>query len=158
MCYSFIRITELQENFGSREKIYKKICFHFIQGNSYKSSGISDLCGTVAGMDTTKGSMSTEGETLQFLSFLTGARYVHPWWNLITELTSAASPMVDISRTCNVGQKLGVSLPLLTCSPSACPSRLLYRRGRKSRRDLRITLYFMSLELTNLLGLDGCVC
>ena len=37
--------------------------------------------------------------------------------NLITGLTSAASPRVDISSTCKVGQKLGVSLPLLTCSP-----------------------------------------
>ena len=54
----------------------------------------------------------------------------------ITRLTAAASPRVDISSTCKVGQKLGVSLPLLTCSPSALPSRLLYRRGRKSRRDL----------------------
>ena len=62
--------------------------------------------------------------------------------NLITELTSAASPRVDISSTCKVGQKLGVSLPLLTCSPSAWPSRLLYRRGRKTQRDLRTTLYF----------------
>ena len=61
--------------------------------------------------------------------------------NLITELTSAASPRVDVSSTCKVGQKLGVSLPLLTWSASAWPSRLLYRRGRKSRRDLRITLY-----------------
>ena len=38
---------------------------------------------------------------------------------------------VDISSTCKVGQKLEVSLPLLTCSPSAWPSRLLYRRGRR---------------------------
>ena len=38
--------------------------------------------------------------------------------------------------TLQVGQKLGVSLPLLTCSPSTYISRLLYRRGRKSRRDL----------------------
>ena len=38
--------------------------------------------------------------------------------NLNTGLTSAASPRVDISSTCKVGQKLGVSLPLLTCSPS----------------------------------------
>jgi hypothetical protein len=45
-----------------------------------------------------------------------------------------------LSNTCKVGQKLGVSLPLLTCSPSAWPSRLLYHRGRKSRRDLWITL------------------
>ena len=36
---------------------------------------------------------------------------------------------------------LGVSVSLLTCSPSAWPSRLLYRSGRKSRRDLWITLY-----------------
>ena len=39
--------------------------------------------------------------------------------NLITVLASAASPRVDISSTCKVGQKLGVSLPLLTCSPLA---------------------------------------
>ena len=64
--------------------------------------------------------------------------------NLITGLTSAASPRVDILSTCKVGQNFGVSLPLLTCSPSAWPSRLLYRRGRKSRRDLRITLYTCS--------------
>jgi hypothetical protein len=37
--------------------------------------------------------------------------------NLITGLTSAASPRVHIWNTCKVGQKLGVSLPLLTCSP-----------------------------------------
>jgi hypothetical protein len=140
-------------------------------------------------MVTPKGNMSTEGETLQFLSYLTGARYVHPWWrgrcqscnqvpaihgksrghviyhscdkgswrqsllstarccnvcgrNLITGLTAAASPSVDMSSTCKVGQKLRVSVPLLTFYPSAWPSRLLYRRGRKSRRDLWITLYF----------------
>jgi hypothetical protein len=62
--------------------------------------------------------------------------------NLITGLTSAASPRVDISSTCKVGQKLRVSLPLLTCSPSALPSRLLYRRCRKSWRDMWITLYY----------------
>ena len=48
--------------------------------------------------------------------------------------TSAASPRMGISSTCKVEQKFGVSLRLLTCSPSAWPSRLLYRRGRKSRR------------------------
>ena len=41
-------------------------------------------------------------------------------------------------------KKLGVPLPLLTCSPSAWPSRLLYRRGRKSRRDLRSTRYYLN--------------
>ena len=39
--------------------------------------------------------------------------------NFITGLISAASPRVEISSTCKVGQKLGVSLPLLTCSLSA---------------------------------------
>ena len=39
--------------------------------------------------------------------------------NSITGLTSAASPRVDMSSTCKAGQKLGVSLPLLTPSPSA---------------------------------------
>ena len=61
-------------------------------------------------------------------------------WNLITGLTSAASPRVGISSTCQVGQKLGVSLPLLTWSPSEWPSRFLYGRGRKSRRHLWVIL------------------
>ena len=39
--------------------------------------------------------------------------------NLITKLTPAASPRVDISSTCKVGEKFGESLPLLTCSPSS---------------------------------------
>jgi hypothetical protein len=64
--------------------------------------------------------------------------------NLITGLTSAASPRVDISNTCKVGQKIGASVPLLTCSTSAWPSRLLYRRGQKSRRELWITLYSLN--------------
>ena len=63
--------------------------------------------------------------------------------NLIKRLTSAASPRVDISSTCKAGQKLGVSVPMLTCSLSAWQSRLLYRRGRKSRGDLWITLYII---------------
>jgi len=39
--------------------------------------------------------------------------------NLITGLTSAMSPRVEISSSCKVRQKLGVPLPQLTCSPSA---------------------------------------
>jgi ABC-type antimicrobial peptide transport system ATPase subunit len=47
-------------------------CVSVNKGNStlyrviQSPSGISDLCGTVAGMVTPKGSMLTEGETLQF--------------------------------------------------------------------------------------------
>jgi hypothetical protein len=63
------------------------------------------------------------------------------WQELDYRIDIAASPRVDISSTCKVRQKLGVSLPLLTCSPLALPSQLLYRRGRKSQRDLWITLY-----------------
>ena len=61
---------------------------------------------------------------------------------LIAGLTSATSPRVDISSACKVRQKFWVFLPLLTSSPSARPLRLLYRRGRNSWRDLRITLYW----------------
>ena len=110
-------------------------------------------------MVTPKGSMSTKGETLQ-VSVLPYRPSICPLLvtphtcnvcgrNLITGLTSAASPRVDTSSICKVGHKLRVSLPLLTCSPSAWPSRLLYRRGRKSRRDLWITLY-MSVPHTRL--------
>ena len=56
--------------------------------------------------------------------------------NLITGLTSAASPRVHISSTCKVGQKLGEILYLLICSFLPCLSWLLRSRVRKSRRDL----------------------
>jgi hypothetical protein len=79
--------------------------------------------------------------------------------NLITGLTSATSPRVDILSTCKVGQKLGVSLPLLTCSPSAWLSQLLYHRGRKSRRDLRITVYvYVCVCVCVLVCVCVCVC
>jgi hypothetical protein len=86
--------------------------------------------------------MSTLGDAADVnpvIKFLSHTLYVCGR-NSITVLTSAASPRVDISSTCKVGQKLGLFLPLLTFSPSAWPSRLLYRRGRKSQKDLWITL------------------
>jgi hypothetical protein len=48
--------------------------------------------------------------------------------NLITGLTSAASPRVDISSTCKVGKKLGVSpsadmLPFGVTIPATVPQR-----------------------------------
>jgi hypothetical protein len=145
-----------------------------------------------------EGAHVNRGRDSNFLSYLTGARYVHPWWRCrcqscnqipttrgksrciedtyartlyATWFTATATKDRGSSRcyqlpdvTCVAGtwlqdwhllrhqgwtyrvpvkvqQKLRVPLPLLTCSPSAWPSRLLYRRGRKSRRDLWITLY-----------------
>ena len=75
------------------------------------------------------------------IKFLPHTLNVCVWQELDYRIDIAASPRVDISRTCKVGQKLGVFLLLLTCSPSAWPSQLLYRRGWKSRRDLWITMY-----------------
>ena len=43
--------------------------------------------------------------------------------NLITGLTSAVSPRVDISSTCKVGQKLEVSLPFDVTIPATVPQR-----------------------------------
>jgi len=42
-------------------------------------------------------------------------------WNFGTRLRNYQNrrSRLNISSTCKVGQKLGVSLPLLTCSPSA---------------------------------------
>jgi hypothetical protein len=74
------------------------------------------------------------------------------WQELDYRIHIAASPRVDISSTCKVGQKLGVSLLLLTCSSSAWPSRVLYRRSQKSRRDLWITLYSCTYELSCILN------
>ena len=55
----------LLENILNTNSRFKITVEPKIQGNSLSPSGISDLCGTVAGMVTPKGSMSTEGETLQ---------------------------------------------------------------------------------------------
>ena len=112
-------------------------------------------------MVTPKGSMSTEGEilpvsvlhyrcsicphlvtrTCQSCNQVPDTHVARVWQELDYSIDICASPRVDISSTCKVGQKFGVSLPLLTCFPSAWPSRLLNRRGRKSRKDLWITLY-----------------
>ena len=63
----------------------------------------------------------------KFLPYLTGARYVHPWWRGRCQsfnqvpATHVARMWQEldyrIDRIQAVGQKLGVSLPLLTCSP-----------------------------------------
>ena len=79
---------------------------------------------------------------------------MHPWWRGRYQSCNQV-PATHVARvwqdwhlpsTCKVGQKLGVSLPVFTCSPSAWPTHLLYRRGRKSRRDFWIILYFPLLR------------
>ena len=72
--------------------------------------GTPSVCSTLQVID-----MSTLGD----------ATYVNPVIKFLPQtcnvcvagLTSAASPRLDISITCKVGQKLGVSLPLLPCIP-----------------------------------------
>ena len=53
------------------------------------------------------------------MSSLGDAADVNPVIKFLPHTSPAASPRVDVSSTCKVGQKVGVSLPLLTCSPSA---------------------------------------
>jgi hypothetical protein len=60
--------------------------------------------------------------------------------NLITGLAFTASKKMHISKTCNVGQKHGVSLPLLTCSFLPCLSWLLCSQVRKSQRVIHKSL------------------
>ena len=43
-------------------------------------SGISELDCATTKTDTAERSILTERENSKFLSYLTGARYVHPWW------------------------------------------------------------------------------
>jgi len=60
------------------------------------------------------------------------------------EIGCATTKTDTAERSITIGREslqVFLSLPLLTCSPSAWPSRLLYRRGRKTRRVLWITLY-----------------
>jgi hypothetical protein len=125
-------------------------------------SGISDPCGTVAGMVTSKGSMSTGERHSKFLSYLTGALYVHPWWRdkcQILANSKAQTPYLfpvhamfchdcpPSGETCKYAtvpstkKKLREFLCLLICSFLSCLSWLLRSRVRKSRRDLWITLY-----------------
>ena len=63
--------------------------------------------------------MSTLGDAADVNSVIKFLPHtLHVWGrNLITGLTSAASPRVDISSTCKVGQKIGVSLPSVDMLP-----------------------------------------
>jgi len=63
--------------------------------------------------------------------------------NLITGLTSAASPRVHISSSCRYGQKPGEILYPLICFFLPCLSWLLRSQFSKYQRDLWITLYFV---------------
>jgi hypothetical protein len=138
-------------------KIYK------YTGWFIRPSGISELDCATTKTDTAERSISIDRESLPSFFVLGAVAYLQilplggsrdETWRgqgivsglclgICQNLTSVASPRLHISSTCKVGQKLGVSLHLLTFSPSAWPSRLLYRRGRKSRRDLWITLYII---------------
>jgi hypothetical protein len=98
-------------------------------------------------MVTSKGACEQRERHSKFLSYLTGARYVHPWWGGRCQFV-----IKFLSHTCN-GKSRGIGgTCLLVCSPSAWPSWLLYRRGRKSRRDLWITLYIYMNKAVRICG------
>ena len=59
------KCLNMLEDVASYRNIYIYIYIYIYTGLFISPSGISDPCGTVAGMVTPKGSMSTEGETLQ---------------------------------------------------------------------------------------------
>jgi hypothetical protein len=105
------------------------------------------------------------GRDTPSLSYLTVARYVHPWWRgrcqiLANSKTQTAYlfPVHAMFRhycppsgeTCKYAtapstkKKLGEVLCLLICSFLPCLSWLLRSQVRKSRRDLWITLYMTS--------------
>jgi len=71
--------------------------------------------------------------------------------DLITGLTSSASPRVHISSSCKVGQKLGETLYPLICFFLPCLSWLLRSQFSKSRRDLWITLYIICTNRVSML-------
>ena len=98
----------------------------------------------------------------KFLSYLTGARYVHPWWRGRCQLLANSKTQngflfpvhamfphdcllaVETSKYAtapNTHKKLGEILYILICSFLLCLSWLLHSRVRKFRRDLWITLY-----------------
>jgi len=62
-------LSRLINNYDKKTCVPFKALYYFYillyTGLFINPSGISDPCGTVAGMVTPKGSMSTEGETLQ---------------------------------------------------------------------------------------------
>jgi hypothetical protein len=82
---------------------------------------MSDLCGTIAGMVTPKGSMSTEGERLQFPSYLTGTDM----------LLSAVSVLVVAQPSLEVPEGL-MNYPVLKNYTHTSQNKLLLRYKGKS--------------------------
>ena len=104
--------------------------------------GISDPCGTVAGMVTPKMSVSTEGETLHFLSCICNSRLAQfvDFWGLLT----------NVSRTRSTVSADGPGRPLRfaahrqpLCSNFTYHSRIVLSVGGSVRymvRNLRCTV------------------
>ena len=63
--WSVFRFTAVAQDQSTCSKPIRHTRFYYTTGLFISTSGISDPCGTVAGMVTPKGSMSKEGETLQ---------------------------------------------------------------------------------------------
>jgi hypothetical protein len=136
---------------------------HIYTGLFISPSGISGLCSTITKTDTAERSVSTDIESLQVCVLLyrcsistpDDAADVNPVIQFLPH--TLQHPMVDSSHFSTqlpssgttrmyavmTHYALGEFLCLLVCSFLLCLSWLLYYRVRKSRRDLRITLYFV---------------
>ena len=112
--------------------ITKRYHCPYIQGKFIRLSVISDLCGTVAGMVTSKGNMSTEGETLP--SFCPTLRVL----DMSTPREAADVNFWQIPRNRKfflfpVHAMFRHDCPLAV-KPSSTPWRLLYKIKNKMER------------------------
>ena len=140
------------------DSIITLIYIYIYTGLFITPSGISELDCTTTKTDTAERSISIDRESLQVFFCTRGLCHViyhgcdkGSWRqsllstakcckacrrNLITGLTSAASPRLHISSSCKVGQKLGEILYPMICFFLPCLSWLLRSQFSKSQRDL----------------------
>jgi hypothetical protein len=94
-------------------------------GLSISPSGISDPCGTVAGMVTPKGSMSTEGETPQVSVLPYRCSICAP---LVTQQMSNFGKFQDTDRLLIPCPRHVSSWLLLAVKPASTPRRLVQKK------------------------------
>jgi hypothetical protein len=106
-------------------------------------SGISDPCGTAAGMVTQKGSMSTEGETLQ-VSVLPYRCSICP--PLVTRQTSNFGKFQDTDRLLiPCPRHVSSRLPPLAVKPASTPRRLVQKKTWRGSLSIDMLLSAVSV-------------